>query len=131
MQRYSKKRQAILDYMRSTNCHPTAEWIYEHLREVYPDLSLATVYRNLNQLKEAGLVRSMGVLNDHEHFDAKMEPHSHAVCTGCGAIVDLDDMKVSQEMICEVESAVGYRIADVSLQFTGLCRECLKKTQTS
>ncbi len=124
IRRYSKKRQAILDCLKKTDTHPTAEWIYEQLREQYPDLSLATVYRNLNQLKEAGMVRSMGVVNDHERFDGKTGPHSHVVCAGCGAIIDLDDIRIDEDMIAQAETATGYSISEVSLHFIGMCRDC-------
>lgn len=130
MQRYSKKRQAILDCLRSTDNHPTAEWIYEHLQIQYPGLSLATVYRNLSQLKTAGMISSRGIIGGHEHFDAKTEPHSHAICSQCGAIIDVEDMQVSQELICAVESVTGYRISEASLQFTGVCKNCMLKQQT-
>lgn len=127
MQRYSKKRQAILDCLRSTNNHPTVEWIHEKLQPVYPDLSLATVYRNLGQLKDAGMIRSVGVVNGYEHFDANMRPHSHAVCSECGEIIDIEDMHVSQQLIDIVESTTGYHISNASLQFTGVCENCLHK----
>lgn len=125
MQRYSKKRQAVLECLRSTTSHPTAEWIYERLRPVYPDLSLATVYRNLSQLKEAGLVRSVGIVNGNEHFDANMAPHSHAICDCCGAIIDIKDMHVSPQLIHLAEDTTGFHISEASLQFTGLCGKCL------
>lgn len=127
MQRYSKKRQAILECLRSTTIHPTVEWIYERLQPVYPDLSLATVYRNLNQLKEAGMIRSVGVVNGNEHFDAKIQPHSHAICSHCGAIIDIDDMHVSSQLVNIVENTTGYHISEASLQFTGLCENCLRQ----
>ena len=48
--RHSKKRDAMLELMRGTKCHPTADWVYQGMREIFPDISLGTVYRNLNQL---------------------------------------------------------------------------------
>lgn len=125
MQRYSKKRQAIIECLQNTNIHPTVEWIYENLQPVYPDLSLATVYRNIGQLKKAGMVRSVGVVNGYEHFDANMQPHSHAVCSHCGSIVDIEDMHVSRQLIDIVENTTGYHISEAALQFTGICENCL------
>lgn len=126
MQRYSKKRQAILECLRSTDTHPTVEWVYEKLHPVYPDLSLATVYRNVAQLKEAGMLRSVGVVNGFEHFDANVQPHSHAVCRNCGAIIDISDLQVPEHLVDKVEAETGYRIAEASLQFMGLCEKCRK-----
>ena len=124
MQRYSKKRQAILDCLRSTTSHPSAEWIYEQLRPEYPDLSLATVYRNLGQFKEAGIVRSMGVVDGHEHFDGNVSPHSHVICSSCGEIIDIFDLQVSKEVIASAEKETGYCITDAALQFSGQCKSC-------
>lgn len=124
MQRHSKKRQTILDCLCSTSSHPTAEWIYERLLPVYPDLSLATVYRNLGQLKKSGIIRSVGIVDGHERFDGKTKPHSHAICALCGEILDIDDMQVSQDVIAAIERSTGYHISEVSLQFKGLCKAC-------
>ncbi len=125
MQRYSKKRQAILDCLRSTSCHPTAEWIYEHIQTEYPDLSLATVYRNLSQFKERGIICSVGVVDGHERFDAKTTPHSHAICSCCGAISDIENLQVPQIVIDTAENMTGYSVVETSLQFKGLCKACL------
>ena len=124
MQRYSKKREAILDCLRSTDIHPTAEWIYEQLKPDYPALSFATVYRNLGQLTEAGLVRSVGVVNGHERYDGRLEPHSHLVCSACGRVADLPGLSVSPEIIEAAENAMGFQISDAAIRFVGLCPAC-------
>ena len=83
MIRYSKKREAILNAIRSTTCHPSAEWIYQTLKPTHPDLSLGTVYRNLVFFQQQGQVQSVGVVNGQERFDGNTAPHSHFVCTNC------------------------------------------------
>lgn len=122
MQRYSKNREAILECLRGTKCHPTAEWVYEELKKEHPNMSVATVYRNLAQLKEAGMIRSMGIVSGYEHFDGNVEPHSHVVCSKCGRIEDLDDNKVMSELVSKVSKLSGYAVSDMS--FVGLCPEC-------
>ena len=124
MKRYSKKREAILECLRSTVSHPTADWVYAQLKPVYPDLSLATVYRNLIQLKEAGLVRSMGMVAGHEHYDANVADHPHAVCRSCGAIVDISGVLPGKSMTEAVQAQTGYVITAADLRFSGLCPEC-------
>jgi Fur family peroxide stress response transcriptional regulator len=124
MQRFSKKRQAILDCLCSTKSHPPAEWVYAQLQPDYPNLSLATVYRNLNQLKDAGVIRSLGVLNGHERFDGNASPHSHVACTRCGKILDVEDIQAPPDMIQAVEQATGFSIAEASLLFRGVCSAC-------
>jgi Fur family peroxide stress response transcriptional regulator len=85
----SKKREAILEALRSTGSHPGAQWIYERLKPLIPDLSLGTVYRNLSLFREEGRVVSVGVVNGEERFDAITRPHPHWVCEGCGKVLDL------------------------------------------
>ena len=127
MRRYSKKREAILDCLRGTTSHPTAEWVYAQLKPVYPDLSLATVYRNLNALKSSGMIRSVGIVNGQERFDALTQPHPHAVCSRCGTVIDLSGVPVPHELIDAVQAESGYAIREAILQFTGLCPECKRK----
>ena len=61
-EKYSYKREAILQCIRQTNTHPSADWIYNQLKERIPDLSLGTVYRNLAQFKAKGQILSLGVV---------------------------------------------------------------------
>lgn len=124
MQRFSKKRQAILDCVASTACHPDADWVYAQLKPVYPDMSLGTVYRNLAQLSEAGMIRSMGTIGGHEHFDGKLQPHSHLICKKCAAIVDVEELAMPTGLIREAEACTGGTITGMTLQFSGLCAEC-------
>lgn len=72
--RYSKKREAILAAIQGTSCHPSAEWIYQQLKPSHPDLSLGTVYRNLIFFQERGDIRSVGVIQGQERFDAVDTP---------------------------------------------------------
>ena len=126
MERYSRKREAILECLRSTVSHPTADWIYAQLKPVYPDLSLATVYRNLIQLKEAGLVRSMGMVAGQEHYDANVSGHPHAVCRSCGRIIDISGVELPHELVETVQAETGYVITGADLRFSGLCPECAR-----
>ena len=125
MERYSKNRQAILDCLRATDSHPTAEWLYARLKPLYPSLSLGTVYRNLWQLKDAGIIRSMGVIAGQEHFDGEITPHAHAVCSCCGQIRDLPLTQPLLTLMHKTGEGIDYRLD--SMQFTGLCSLCRDK----
>ena len=63
-----KKRNAILSCLRGTVLHPSAEMVHEMLREEHPDISLATIYRNLALFKSQGLIQSVGTVNGSERF---------------------------------------------------------------
>jgi Fur family peroxide stress response transcriptional regulator len=127
MERTSKhfrKRDAILQCVRSTQVHPSAEWVYETVRAQIPDISLATVYRNLSLFKDQGLIVSLGTVNGIERFDGNTAPHVHFICTGCGAVVDLPEIQVPGELTSAAARASGGRVGSCQLTFTGLCNDC-------
>ena len=129
MERTSKhfrKRDAILQCVRSTATHPSADWVFEHVRSDVPDISLATVYRNLALFKDQGLIASLGTVKGVERFDGNTAPHVHFVCTGCGAIIDLPGIQVPEELNQAVSRDSGGRVDTCQLTFTGLCGECRK-----
>ena len=86
---YSKQREGILRTLRYELNHPTAEELYTHLKEREPSLSLATVYRNLNQLSKIGKVMRIEVPNGSDRFDSIADGHYHLICEKCGKAVDI------------------------------------------
>ncbi len=122
--RFSKKREAIYSCLCSTDTHPTADWIFQQLRPSFPDLSLATVYRNLTQLKDAGKIRSVGVVAGQERFDANIQPHTHFICTRCNAVLDLMEIRIPKDLVSQTEKVFDCNITGTSLRFTGLCPQC-------
>ena len=122
-QRFSRKREAIYACLCATRQHPSADWIHQQLRPQFPDLSLATVYRNLSQLKDAGLIQSVGVVDGQERFDADLRPHSHFVCTACHLVQDLE-IQLPEDLIAQAEAATGCTVTGTSLRLTGLCPKC-------
>ena len=127
MERTSKhfrKRDAILNCVRSTDAHPSADWVFEHVKQQVPDISLATVYRNLALFKEQGLINSLGTVNGVERFDGNTEPHVHFICTQCGAVQDLPEISVPEELNSAVARSSGGRVDNCQLSFTGICGEC-------
>ena len=121
-----RKRDAILTCLRSTTTHPGAEWIYENVRQKIPDISLATVYRNLSLFKEQGIITSLGTVNGVERFDANTAPHVHYICSGCGDVKDLPEMKVPEELNCAAARSSGGRVTGCQLTFTGICKNCME-----
>lgn len=126
---FSRKREAILNALRDTDAHPTAEWVYRRLKPEYPDLSLGTVYRNLGRFTETGQAVSLGVIAGHERFDGDTEPHAHLVCERCGAVMDVYGALPGEGELESISERSGCRIESASLTFRGLCRDCLKGVQ--
>lgn len=124
MQRHSIKREAILECLRGTVSHPSAEWIYTRLKPQFPDISLGTVYRNLSRFKEAGLIRSVGVVRGQERFDGNPEPHTHVICHACGSVIDLSEIGIAPELTERAAALSGYEIDQSTLTFGGFCAAC-------
>lgn len=126
-QNYSRKREAILETLRSTKTHPTADWVYQQLKPAFPDLSLGTVYRNLSRFKEDGTIVSVGVVDGQERFDADVTPHSHFICTACGSVLDVEDEFVDPEADREVSRLHDVRVLSHQVLFRGYCSTCMDR----
>ncbi len=122
--KHFRKRDAILSCLRTTTEHPGAEWVYETVRKEIPDISLATVYRNLAYFKEQGIIVSLGTVNGVERFDGNPAPHVHFICTSCGRVVDLPQISVPEELNSAAARQSGGRVESCQLSFTGICGEC-------
>ena len=128
MQNYrrSKQRERILEILKNTRIHPTAGWIYNKLCQEYFDLSMGTVYRNLNILIEQGLVVKIDFGSTFDRFEANKTPHYHFICEQCGAIRDID-MPVDSSLDEKVSMLTPFKISNHRIKFYGICDECLKK----
>lgn len=124
VRKHSKKRDAILQCICSTNQHPSAEWVYTQLKPQIPDLSLGTVYRNLHMFLEEGQIASVGVVDGLERFDGNTAPHVHFICEGCGTVLDVGSIDVPIELTGQAEAATGGQVTACRLSFTGRCPSC-------
>ncbi len=123
-QKHFRKRDAILECLRQSKAHPSAEMLYTQLKPQIPDLAMGTVYRNLTLFKQQGLVSSVATVRGVERFDGKTEPHVHFVCAGCDAVIDLDEMQVPEALAKTAAACCGGTVDGCQLSFTGMCRNC-------
>lgn len=121
---YSRQREMILEAVSRTREHPTAETIYREIKESHPRLSLATVYRNLNQLCEAGTIRRLRLTDSPDRFDYNTAPHCHLCCSRCGRVTDLD---TPVEWDALLTRPAGCRIERCEVNFYGLCERCAQE----
>lgn len=127
VRKHSRKRDAILQCLRNTTCHPTAEWVYNRLKPEIPDLSLGTVYRNLAAFKQDGVIDSVGTVGGLERFDARTDPHSHFVCGRCGSVIDVDGIDLPDALLEQTRDALGVQVGGYRLNFYGYCQMCKTK----
>ena len=123
-QKQFKKRNAILACLRASHDHPSAEMVYQALRQDHPDISLATVYRNLAHFRQQGLIRSLGVVEGAERFDADTHPHVHFICHACGSVLDLPELELPTALSRQAQRVCGCQVEGCQLTFTGLCKSC-------
>lgn len=122
----SKQRERILQVLRKTRSHPTAEWVFERVKEHMPKISLGTVYRNLNILKQQGKIRELDFGESFRRYDAFVDEHYHFVCLQCGQVRDLD-VPPQEDLNERVKHAIPGTIQAHRLDFFGTCQECLLK----
>jgi Fur family peroxide stress response transcriptional regulator len=129
MKNYSRKREAILDKVRATDCHPTADELYISLKKEYPDLSLGTVYRNLSLFKKEGSVTTVAVVNGQERFDGHTAPHGHFTCNQCNAVIDVDLQMDQTKLISHIKDNPQFHVEKVDWMAYGICAACLNKQE--
>jgi Fe2+ or Zn2+ uptake regulation protein len=121
--RLTKPRKIILEEVRKTNAHPTANELYMKVRKRLPKVSMGTVYRNLKLFKEIGLILELENAGAPGRFEEGSPDHSHFICEKCGKIFDVEDQinKAKEQKLAEKLSAI---IAHHRAEFYGLCKEC-------
>lgn len=122
--KYSRQRELIKEYLMSTDSHPTADRVYDEIRKIVPNISLGTVYRNLNQLVETGEVLKLSCGDGCDHFDGNLLPHYHFICRSCKNVSDLE-----MESIDFVNDYANKHFAGTiegnATYFYGLCPFCV------
>ena len=121
-----RKRNAILECLRSTDAHPSADMVHEMLQAEHPDISLATVYRNLALFKQQGEIMSVCTVNGVERFDANTAPHVHFICETCNTVSDLHEIHFPASLAEDVSNCYGNEMHGCQLTINGLCSDCLK-----
>lgn len=123
--RYSRQRELIRQSLMNTNEHPTAEMVYHWLKPENPNLSLGTVYRNLNLLADEGVITRMPF--PVERYDAETRPHPHFQCNACGAVYDLEGLPYNSTLDVDAAGCSGHHVERHEIVFTGSCKNCIQK----
>jgi len=118
------QRLAILEYIDGNLDHPTAEDIYASIKEKFPTMSLATVYKTLETLKAKGYLHELTIDKERKHFDPDTTRHHHLICIKCKKIVD-----INKEFPIEmpIEDQNTFEVIDTNIEFYGICPVCKKR----
>ncbi len=124
--KYSRQREAIKEYLMNTKEHPTADTVYMNIRETYPNISLGTVYRNLNLLVEQGEIQKLNCQDGCDRFDGNTKQHYHFLCRDCGKVFDIE-MESIEHINVIAGAKFGGKVDGHITFFYGKCPECSKK----
>ncbi len=127
-QRNTFQMKLTMDAVLQLANHPTADMVYDYVKEEYPNISRTTVYRNLNKLVDMGRLSRVKVSDSADRFDHHLNKHYHFVCTQCGVLSDLE-AEYHRHINEMVQGLGGRQINDHWIMFDGICRECLKKAE--
>lgn len=122
-QRATRQLAVIYDALIATPDHPTAEQLFQRVRDVLPRVSLGTVYRNLDKLREQGRLRVVRLEGGHAHYDAVTEAHDHFVCERCGEVMDLPNHTAHAVHVAALPA--GYQVRWHTTALYGVCRGCV------
>ena len=120
------QRIAICQFALSSREHPSVPRIYQEVRKIHPTVSLATVYKTLQILRETGSVQELNFPQEQARYDPYLEPHINLVCSRCGKIQDLDD-PIAQELIKRVFTVTKFKPTSQRLDVYGVCENCSTK----
>ncbi len=119
----TRQREVILQQVRESSDHPTADTIYKRVRQILPNVSLGTVYRNLEVLANNGLIRELRLCYQKRRFDGGMHPHYHVRCIKCGKVCDVSPQAIP-DLNGLAQRGSEFEILDHTLEFEGLCPQC-------
>ncbi|MGO5053826.1 Fur family transcriptional regulator [Lachnospiraceae bacterium LCP25S3_G4] len=125
--KFSRQRESIKNYLASTCEHPTADTVYLHVKEEYPNISLGTVYRNLNLLADIGEAIKIATPDGGDRFDGRTFPHNHFICNSCGKVIDLEMDNIDHINDIAGQKFDGYIESHTTL-FYGKCGDCIQKS---
>jgi Fur family peroxide stress response transcriptional regulator len=123
IRRDTKQREAILNVLHGANSHPTADWVYDEVRKVIPNISKGTVYRNLKILREDGKISELNLSGTVSRYEGNQKNHYHFRCEKCGRVFDLDE-PVNNELNEKISKRTGFKVSYHQLEFRGLCKDC-------
>ena len=133
-QRKTIQKQIILDAIRSVDTHPSVEELYSEIHKKHPSISKATIYRNVRQLAEKGIILHIAVANDVSRYDGCTDFHQHFICNICGKVFDINIDQYQdhnnnndyERLGTAIQNKYGYKVDRCMISFVGVCLGCVE-----
>ena len=119
----TKQRQAVLQAVRESNKHLTANEVFDNARILLPGISFATVYNSLNHLKKEGLIGEIQFGTNAKLYDRNLTQHDHAICIKCEKLVDLE-LSLPDGLLKEAADRSKFQVKSIELTVRGFCPDC-------
>ena len=124
--KYSRQRELIRQAVMEHPVHPTADAVYAMVREREPNISLGTVYRNLNQLAQQGELLKICLPGASDRFDARTDAHHHLLCDRCGRLYDIEPGDLGG-LEARIRGITDLTVTGYQVYITGICQNCAEK----
>ena len=122
-QRFTEQRAAVYRYLRASTEHPTADDVFIAVRNMIPDISLATVYKSLETLVGCGLAAKLTYGDGSARYDGRTDPHPHARCLICDAVLDVPG-RLDGALMAQIGPVPGFAVEGYRLEIVGHCEAC-------
>jgi Fe2+ or Zn2+ uptake regulation protein len=126
--RFSKQREAVMEVLDKKNYHPTVDEIYDIVKKQYPQVSLATIYRNVEQLSQMDKIWKIEIPEGPARYDGNMEKHYHIRCKKCGKVNDVWLKENLNDIINFASIEQNFSVTGYKIEFEGICDSCNNKT---
>ncbi|MCL2203558.1 MAG: transcriptional repressor [Defluviitaleaceae bacterium] len=125
-ERNTVQKQIILDTLKRFDAHPSVDELHAEIKKSHPAISKATVYRNLKQLAEKGVVMQIAVANDVARYDGGTDFHHHFICDVCGGVYDIDAERgeAPADSYARIQKKYGFAVERSMTSFFGMCAAC-------
>ena len=125
LQKYNLKvtpqRLAIVELL-NENTHMSVEGLYSSLQDMFPSISLATIYKNIHAMNNKSLLLEVKIADKKSVYELDKKEHYHAVCTKCNKIMDI--YLDTSSLYAKAKAITNYDLKESSIVFNGTCEEC-------
>jgi Fur family peroxide stress response transcriptional regulator len=129
--RLTPQRQAICEYLATTDKHPTPYAVYADIVRQHPEISRATVYNTLNILHRLGAIVEISFGDEHTHYETDLSPHVNLICMRCHRIIDYPSPLLMSETTQPMIAATGFQPTAAKVEILGLCAACQQQSSVA